>query len=218
MCGVDLWLCWLHSTDDNPIGYVRTKMKKLAITTLGLGLALSACAGERPLESYNEDVELYDDNTFTAYGNLSAQDAHVFGDIGGMRNLDNPAQVQGYDEGDYTTLEVITQDNRGAAMHWLEFYGGVTHPALQPGNELSFIGGNYPEREGAIHVEAMACQGEQVYAWDYDESATRTDVTVHEVEGRDDLIELEYVTYVPTQGTLGFNDEAISSGTFVLQR
>ena len=195
---------------------MKTLPKKLTLT-LGLGLALTACAGERPIESYNEDVEFFEESDFEAYGNIAAQDAHVFGDIGQMRNLDNPAEVSGYDDGDYTTLEVIAQDNRGAAMHWLEFYGGVNHPALRAGNELSFVSGNYPDQEGEIHVEAMACQGDAVYAWDYDESATRTDLAVHDVEGRPDLLEIEYVTHVPDQGNF-ISGETVSSGTFTLQR
>jgi len=191
-------------------------MKKLTLT-LGLGLALTACAAERPIDSYNEDVELFEEGEYAAFGNVLAQDAHLFGDIGQMRNLDNPAEVSGYDDGEYTTLEVTAQDNRGAAMHWLEIYGGMNHPALRPGNELSFVSGNYPDQAGEIHIEAMACQGEAVNAWDYDESASRTDVAVHEVEGRPDLIEVEYVTFVPDQGAF-VGGETVSSGTFTLER
>lgn len=191
---------------------------KTAGATTGLALALTACAYERPLsEGYNEDVEIFEPSDLDAYGNLSTEDARIRGDIGDMRNLDNPATASGFDDGSYTTLEVITEDDRGAAMHWLEFYGGVNHPALQPGNRLSFVGGNYPDQDGEIHVEAMACSGSQIYAWDYDEPAGRTDLEVKEVPGNPSLVQVDYTTYVPD--TTGFfGTETVSSGTFVLQR
>lgn len=193
-------------------------MKKMLTATATLALTISACAYERPVESYNENVEEITESDYVTYGNLATQDARIQGDIGPMRGIDSAATVQGYDDGDYTTMEVIAEDERGAVMHWLEFYGGLNHPALQPGNTLTFRGGNYPENEGEIHVEAMACQGPQVYAWDYDESASTTELAITEVEGRDDLVQVGYTTYVPDQNNFGIGTEEVSSGTFVLQR
>ena len=191
-------------------------MKRNAVAIAALGLILSACAAERSVEGYNEGVDFYEE--VEAYSNIVTQDAHMFGDIGDMRNLDHPATVEGYDEGNFTTLEVNTQDSRGAAMHWLDITGGINHPALRPGNSFTFHGGNYPDDEGAIHIEAMACQGDQYGAWDYDEAASRTEVSVHEVDGRDDMVVVDYVTYLPGQNSVGFNDDVVSSGTFAIQR
>lgn len=192
-------------------------MKKLLTATAGLGLLLVGCSTERQLNSYNENVEYFDESEFASYGNLTTSSARMRGDIGTMRNIDNEADIQGYDDGDYTTLEIVTSDNRGAAMHWVEVYGGLNHPALQPGNNLSFQGGNIPSNAGEIHVEAMACQGDQIYAWDYDEPANRVDVAVRDVEGRDDVVQVDYTTYVPNQN-LGFGAEAVSSGSFLVER
>lgn len=172
---------------------------------------------ERDVSHYNEDVEFYEDQEFNAYGNIDAHDGRIAGDIGTMTNLNLDANINGYDEGDYSSVEVLGQNNRGAAMHLVDFIGGINHPALQPGAEMVFRSGNYPSEGNALHMEVMVCSGDTPYAWDYDEAAEEVHVAVTETNDPN-VIQIDYTTKVSSHPSIGLQNTDTSTGRFLLQR
>ena len=192
-------------------------MMKAAFIGLTAAVMATGCmTQERELDGYGEDMEYFDEGDFYE-GNVDATSGWIAGDVGDMRGLDESAEVGGYDEGDYTTLEVLTTNGDGSAMHRLDFYGGLEHPALRPGNTLVFQGGNYPESNSQIHVEAMACSGAEAYAWDYDDSADRVEMEVFETEDPE-VVEVTYTTYVADKETFGIGEDDVSQGRFRVNR
>jgi hypothetical protein len=172
-------------------------MKTILAPLAALSL-LVGCAVERPVQSYNEDVEAFDESA--AVGNVEAATARIFGD-----------------DGTYANLEIVAENNQGAAMHWIDVYGGLNNPSLTPGTRMTFIAGDYPSSSSDLHMEAMACQGNTAYAWDYDEQAEQVDVTVSETEDPSTL-KIDYTTRVPDSSTFGMEDDRVSAGSFLLTR
>jgi hypothetical protein len=189
-------------------------MLKATAPLAALALVIG-CAVERPVQSYNEDVEAFDESA--AVGNVEASTARIFGDIGALENFDEQASISGYDDGSYANLEVVAENDDGAAMHWIDIYGGLNNPALTPGTRMTFVAGDYPESASDLHMEAMACQGNTAYAWDYDEQAEEVDVTVSETEDPS-TIKIDYTTRVPSSGGFGLDEDRVSSGSFLLTR
>ena len=181
-------------------------------------IAVQGCAvQQRDVAHYNEDVEFYEDQDFQNYGNIDAQDGWLAGDIGSMTNLALDANVSGYDEGSYSSIEVLGQNNDGAAMHLLDFIGGIHHPALRPGAEMTFRTGNYPSEGNALHMEVMVCSGDTAYAWDYDEAAEEVHLTVSETDDPQ-VIQIDYTTQVGSNPSFGLQNPDSSTGRFLLRR
>jgi len=191
-------------------------MKKIIGALAGCALLSVGCVSERAVEgNYNEDLQEFE--LEDRYGNLQAFDGHLEGDIGNMRKMDADATVDGYDEGDYTTMEVLADTDDGAAMHWLEIYGGVNHPALQPGARLSFDGNSYNTNPNALYIQAMGCAGPAPYEWDVDEPARNVSVEVEDGP-QDGTVLVNYTTEVPNTANFGTVTDDTSSGSFVLRR
>ncbi len=193
-------------------------MKKILGSLAACALISTGCISERNINSYNEDLEEFDLGN-TVAGNIQAFDARIAGDIGDMRDMNNDAVIDGYDEGDYTTLEVVTENDNGAAMHWIEIYGGLHHPALRPGAQLTFRDGNYPTNPNELHIQAMGCagQGRAAYDWTMDEPASQITMNVEQGDTPDTL-RVNYTAHVPN--TLDFTQvqDDTSTGTFLLRR
>jgi hypothetical protein len=189
-------------------------LKKATLSLAALALATTGClASERQINSYNEDVTFIE--RIESMGNVVTNGARLQGDIGALQNFNEPAIVNGNDDGSWASLEVIAESPRGAAMHWLDIQGGLNHPALQPGARLTFRSGEYTNDPNGLHIDAMACQGPTAYSWDYDEPAQQVDVVVTEAEDPG-AVKIDYTTQVPPSGfTQG---ERVSAGSFVLQR
>jgi len=189
-------------------------LKKATLSLAALAFAATGClSSERQINSYNEDVTFAE--SIESLGNVVTDGARIQGDIGALQNLDDVAVVNGNDDGSWASLEVITSTQRGAAMHWLDIQGGLNHPSLAPGSHLTFRSGEYSSDPNGLHVDAMACQGAEAYAWDYDEPASQVDMVVTETDDPS-AVKIDYTTQVPASG---FNtSDRVSSGTFVLYR
>ena len=191
-------------------------MKKIIGSLAACLFVSTGCMTERDMNGdYNEDLQEFE--LEDRYGNLQATDGHMTGDIGNMRKMDTIATVDGYDEGDYTTMEVLAETEDGSAMHWLEIYGGINHPALQPGAKLEFRGNGYSANPDALHIQAMGCAGPAPYEWDVDEPARNVTVEVEEGEQAATLL-VNYITTVPNTTTFGGVEDDTSTGSFVLHR
>ena len=194
-------------------------MKRILILSSLLAIpTLLACGTqERELDGYSEDLEYFDESGGRAYGNIDAQDGRIIGDFGSLRGVDAPATVSGYDEGNYATIEVLTENQSGSAMHYIEINGGINHPALRPGAELRFAGDDYPIDDSQLYMTAVACSGQSAYAWDYDEGSDELTATVSETEDPD-VVRIDYTSEVRNDREFGFNDVEVSSGSFLLRR
>jgi hypothetical protein len=191
---------------------------RLTLLAAVFSLLVSGClTQERDITSYNEDVEYFENQDYYDYGNIDAEEGQLFGNIGPMQDLEMAAKVAGYDEGEYSSIEVLGENNEGAAMHLIDIHGGIRHPALTPGAEMTFRTGNYPSESNEIHIEVMACAGESAYMWDYDEPAETVHVSVSETEDPD-VIQIDYTTEVQSQPVFGLPADETSSGRFLLRR
>jgi len=193
-------------------------MKKILGSLAAASMVFTGCmAAERPLDSYDTDDLEYQMpvDGYSTLDDINAESGRMTGDIGALEGLDSPASVRGYDDGEYTQIEVLASTNRGAAMHWLDIYGGLNHELLEPGFSATFVSGNYPASANQVHIEALACQGNQAYAWDFDHPAREIDVSVSETADPA-VVQVDYTATVPDGGFI--SNEQISTGSFLVRR
>lgn len=136
---------------------------------------------------------------------------HLTGDIGPMRNMDDAAQLNGYHDSGFTTVEVIATSPRGAAMALLDIHGGVNHPDLVAGAELTFRRDDAPSEEGALFITGLGCAGDgAVGDWDFDRPLDEVRVSV-EATDNPNVRRLSFTTLTRNDEAHGYIDVATMS-------
>jgi hypothetical protein len=94
----------------------------------------------------------------------------------------------GVQYGDVATLEVQSRDRDAgwAVMTALDVEGGLDHPDLVPGAELTFRAEDgWASDRGTLFVSLLGCSGPQSGVWDWDVRADEVTVVVSEGETPD---------------------------------
>lgn len=156
-------------------------MIRLAPALVCAGLfPLAACFADGTSAIFGDRAQRTPYSSFSNFTQepLQLLGAHLAGDIGPMRSLDEPAQLNGFHERDFTSVEVIVSNPRGSAMSLLDIHGGINHPSLVPGATFAFSRNDTPE-EGAFFISGLGCAGTgAVGDWDYDRPLESVEVTV----------------------------------------
>jgi hypothetical protein len=187
----------------------KNKMKKLTTIALGALMSLNfACMVDRPYDdASSEDIQY--ELLHISFSNSTDEEVDVgggslMGDIGEIKNIDNPATIGGFHDEEYTSLEVIMHNRKGAAMVMLSIFGGVNHEDLVPGSVHQFIP-NTANRDG-LSVEALVCSGDGAPGdWSYDDisNLVRVDVENTEFPGQR---RLNFTTYTEDDVATGHVD------------
>jgi len=164
----------------------KNKMKKLTTIALGALMSLNfACMVDRPYDDVpSEDIQY--ELHHISFSNSTDESVDVgegflMGDIGELKNIDNPATIGGFHDREFTSLEVIMHNRKGSAMTMLTIYGGVTHEDLVPNSTHQFIP-NTSNRDG-LSIEAIVCSGDGAPGdWSYDDIANLVQVDVEQTE------------------------------------
>ena len=189
-------------------------LRTIALPFATAALLLSGCVVDRSYDeslANSDGVERFSDQGYGVFGDVALRDGRLVGDIGPVRNLDNDATLSGWDDGNYTTLEVVAQNQDGAAMNLIDIYGGIDHPLLRPGTTHTFSGVDIAE-EGALQLYVLGCAGDAPYQWTYDTPADEVEVTVSETE--DGLRRFDFTTRTASGD---FGGTLVSTGTFVVE-
>ena len=104
----------------------------------------------------------------------------IKGQVGPMTGLNDEVALNGYAESGYAWIEVLADKEEGAAMHGIDIWGGLDHPALTDGAKLVFGGADssWDLDEGELFMNVWACAGATPYNWDYDHTADEVVVDV----------------------------------------
>lgn len=186
----------------------------VAMVTLSAGCAVE---DERAYDEWSDYDGEYESilNTeaglFGVAGALSASHASMDGRLG-ERNVTGAAKAAYLDEDQYGEVEVLSETQRGAAMHLLYFEGGLHHEALVPGASLVFEEFSTSDEIDDLHIGVIGCEGANAYDWTYDQPAREVRVDVSEGEMPS---EVRFDYEVVSSGTFG---EEVSSGTFTIDR
>lgn len=172
-------------------------MKKVLAPLAALALSTGCMVAERTYDNMELDPDRFAiPANFSNYldNGIRPLNGRLAGDMGPMRSMDDIAQLNGFHDTGYTNLEVVVTNDRGSAMALLDFEGGVDHPALQPGADLTFVDGRASDNSGLV-VTALACSGQGAYGeWDYDTPANQVDVQV-EATDNPDVRRMNFTTY-----------------------
>lgn len=174
-------------------------MKKALAPLAALALTTGCMVAERTYDNMELDPDRFAiPANFTNYvdDGVRPLNGRLAGDMGpSMRSMDDVAALNGFHDADYTSLEVVVTNDRGSAMALLDFQGGINHPALQPGERLTFANTGETSSADGLNVTALACSGEGEYGeWDYDTPASQVDVEV-EATDNPDVRRLNFTTY-----------------------
>lgn len=168
-------------------------MKIVLAPLAALALTSGCMVAERTYDNMELDSDRFAlPSNFSNYADdgLRPLSGRLEGDMGPtMRSMDDIAQLNGYHDVGYTNLEVIVTNDRGSAMALLDFQGGIDHPALQPGERLTFSSmGPTADTPDDLYVSALACAGEDEPGnWSYDTPSEQVEVEVQETENPDVL-------------------------------
>jgi len=154
-------------------------------------LMLSGCMVEReyPDEIGQQLARGYYDYGFNANSGdyyLDIVDTSLSGIIGEVSSSpDSPSFVKGFDEGEYTEVEVNAVSEDGTTMSILTFVnGGITSEELSIGRALQFTGATtgVSTASGDFHIGAVLCSGPIPGEWNYDDIGSRVEIEVTESE------------------------------------
>jgi len=161
-------------------------MKNILALIMTLAL-FSGCAVER---EYNPEI---DESQLIPYGygfSSNSPDAFVdivgtilSGDIGSVRGIEEePTSVGGFDEGDYTSVELTMVGSQGSAMVAFSLYGGISSDELEPGYVHRFLPSSAEREKEGLHVEAIVCSGMIPGEWSYDDIANIVEIETEYLE------------------------------------
>jgi len=200
-------------------------VRVLSISLLAAA-TLTACASERDITTYDEnDYELTEQDDFLDdygdYNNLDVGQARTFGTMGPVNDISGLASANGYQDDDYTAVDLVVQNNSGAAMHMLSFTGDLN--SLERGEKYTFNADNYDYGRdfdaesgstSSIFATSTNCSGTgEVGAWDYDTQADEVSLTVTDGEQPGEL----NVAYETISSDSLFGSD-VSGGEFTLQQ
>jgi len=157
--------------------------------TLIMSLAFfSGCMTQREYESPPGDTQMIG---YDQYGFFSNSD-DVFvdivgsllnGDIGEVRDIDNsPTSIEGFDEGDFTSVELVMLGAQGSAMVGFSIYGGIGSPEMEPGYVHRFLPSTVQRQKEDLYVEAIVCSGMMPREWTYDDIVNMVEIEVEQLE------------------------------------
>jgi hypothetical protein len=184
----------------------------MKITKIIFALILSlnfACMVDRPYDTPPDESQyqvnhLSFSNSTHEYVDITG--GILMGDIGPIKNIDNPTAIGGFHDDEFTSVEVAMTNSQGSAMVLLSFYGGIIHEDLVPGSVHQFIPTTL-ERDD-FSVEAIVCSGMGVYGdWDYDDISNMVQVDVEETNNPD-INRLNFTTYTEDDVAIGHIDVA----------
>lgn len=194
-------------------------MKRVLTASL-LGIAtfgLMACSTERDLQGYDENgYELTERPDFISefeYGNVNVSDAVLSGAMGPVRSIDGLASIGGYAEQDYASVDLVSTNQNGSAMHILSFYGGLEQ--LEAGQQYSFSGDDWRDEPNQLYVTSTNCSTAEGNPgeWDYDQQAENVNLQVEATEDPNTVL-VKYETI----SNDGFFGQDRSGGEFLLNR
>jgi len=161
-------------------------VKKLTTLIIAAMASLNfACMIDRPYDDVPSEDNQYE-LLHISFSNSSDEEVDVgggslMGDIGEIKNIDNPATIGGFHDEEYTSLEVIMHNRKGSAMVMLSIFGGITHEDLAPGSVHQFIPDTTNRDE--LSVEAIVCSGDGAPGdWSYDDISNLVQVEVENTE------------------------------------
>lgn len=158
-------------------------MKKALAPLAVLALSTGCMVAERTYDNMDLDPDRFAipaNFTNVVEDGVRPVNARLAGDLGpAMRSLDNVASINGFHDRGFTTLEVVVSNERGSAMALLDIQGGVDHPALRPGERVTFSSYDNSMRDDDLYIGGIACSGDGAYGeWNYDAPLESVDVQV----------------------------------------
>lgn len=160
-----------------------SKIKLLLVSFL----MFTGCAVEReyPQEIEQQLARGYYDYGFSANSGdyyLDIIDTSLSGIIGEVSSSpESPSFVKGFDEGDYTEVEVNAVSDNGTTMAILTIVnGGIASEKLSVGSVLQFNGATtgVSTASGDFHIGAVLCSGPIPGEWNYDDIGSRVEIEV----------------------------------------
>tara|TARA_Y100001968_G_C19282105_1_gene679773 strand:- start:212 stop:880 length:669 start_codon:yes stop_codon:yes gene_type:complete len=114
---------------------------------------------------------------FTPGTPINAGDGELSGDYGNHpMPLPMVADVDGYEDGPWTEVNILVDGPNGASMAIFEVWGGLD--ALPVG--ASRVYDRWDSGEDGVSVSVIGCAGREPFVWDYDDAAEEVEVTVTE--------------------------------------
>jgi hypothetical protein len=183
----------------------------------GCALFATACSVQR---DYEGAYGAYEEGTFTpnsdmysvTSGDLDLRDGFLAGTIGPMNNLnDDAAELNGWQETNWATLEVIVRNDRGAAMSWFDVNGGFFHPGLRPGSTYTFSANDYPsDPQNELYISGVGCAGNgSIGDWSYDEPIDEVTVDIEETADPD-VNRMNFTSRIGSSVSTGHVDVALA--------
>ncbi len=193
----------------------RNQTKQILVTlTASLALFATACSIERNYEgsygAFDEGTVSENDFYSSTSGELDLRSGFLAGTIGPMTDMqEEAARLTGWQESEWTSLEVSVQNQEGSAMSWLDINGGIFHPVLQPGAAFTFTNGRMnPETD--LYVSGVGCAGNSsIGSWSYDEQIEEVTIEVEETADPE-VNRLNFTTRIGENESTGFVDVALA--------
>ena len=211
---------------ERPLGEIKMKRSVAIFSILSLALAVSACdqaaesnQGYMSPNGLSSNASItdsgytyaYDDpaddqegwdfwgGVFTPGTPIAVSDGKLSGDYGNHRiNEPLTADVDGYNDGPWTEVNVLAEGPGGASMAIFEVWGGLE--ALPAGTTRLYD--RWDSGSDGAYVSVIGCAGPSPYNWDFDTVADEVEVTV--TENADDPTERTY------EFTARFNEEGFT--------
>jgi hypothetical protein len=106
---------------------------------------------------------------------IDAEDGELSGDYGDhLIPTPMSAQVDGYEDGPWTEINMMVDGPNGASMAIFEVWGGLS--ALASGTTRVYD--RWDTGEDSASVSVIGCAGREPFVWDYDDAAEEVEVTV----------------------------------------
>ncbi|MCP4501631.1 MAG: hypothetical protein GY822_16860 [Deltaproteobacteria bacterium] len=185
-------------------------MKKILLSlTVAVAAFSVACSVERNYDGAYDASSYEVEGRFENYGDtdIRVRSGYLVGNIGSVA-VNDPALINGYNDNDETSLDVLVSNSQGVAMTQLFIMGGINHEALVPGAEFSFGNSGYDTDavETDLAIDGMACSGNgDLYDWSYDEQLKSIDVVVED-GGAPNSRRLNFTTVQSGQEAEGYVD------------
>ncbi len=125
---------------------------------------------------------------------LAVDDAYVEGDLGEVQGVSSAARVESATQGDgYLHIDLRAQGRGWAVMH-----------AIDLETESLEVGDVFDSEDPSTYVGVLGCSGPADGQWEFDRSADRVVVEVHEGSARD-KVRLQYrASYATYEGEIQY--------------
>jgi hypothetical protein len=149
---------------------------------------LSGCMTQREYDSPPDQAQMI---RYQQYGFFSNSDdvfidivgSLLSGDIGEVRDIDkSPTSIEGFDEGDFTSVELVMSSAQGSAMVGFSIHGGIGSPEMEPGYVHRFLPSAVQREKEDLYVEGIVCSGMMPGEWTYDDIVDMVEIEVEYLE------------------------------------